>query len=554
MKRLAKACAEATNSSFDGFMEFFGKCFVRYFTNLGYDISIRSTGRFFTDFLQNVDNIHTQFCFTYPKMKSPSIYLNEIDRNGCVMIYRSERKGFTHYIMGLLRQIATDFFKIKLELTVIENPSTTSAGARNIIIKFRLDYDNNDYIDNKMLQQAPRKSNQLPAVSCFQLLQLFPFGVIINPAMEIIGLGQKLLEIWTKKENLFGSTVDVHFKLRRPKGISFTWNNLLHLRMIMFELELIRSQMMKSEDEVPSSPEPGNKNVLLKGQMKYVSDINVIIFLCSPIINDLDELPELGIYLNDLNQHGLSKEMVLAGWQHNSKLEVLFDKAEYRSIDLEKNYDLLDTWKRRSDELLYSMIPRTVADRLRSGDSPLSTCETFERVTILFCELLNLHSSTVQETLSVVDCMNLAFSCFDALMDKFKVYKVETVGYIYMVAAGAPERTELHARRIADLAICMVEEVSKLKFADRNKVEIRIGIHSGSAVAGIVGVKVPRYCFFGDTINTASRMQSTSTPGSINISIKTKEILSHDRYNFESRGLVKVKVGYYGIIREIDTL
>lgn len=99
-----------------------------------------------------------------------------------------------------------------------------------------------------------------------------------------------------------------------------------------------------------------------------------IILFCSRI-NDLDDLPNLGIYLNDLNQHGLSKEMVLAGWQHGSRLELMFERAEQRASELEKNYEIVDTWKRRGDELLYSMMPQSVADVLRGGKSPLSTCE-----------------------------------------------------------------------------------------------------------------------------------------------------------------------------------
>lgn len=83
----------------------------------------------------------------------------------------------------------------------------------------------------------------------------------------------------------------------------------------------------------------------------------------------------MGLYLNDLNPHGMSREMVLAGWQHCDRLEMMFERAEQRSEELETSYALLDRWKNKSDELLYSMIPQTVADRLRSGSNPLSTCE-----------------------------------------------------------------------------------------------------------------------------------------------------------------------------------
>lgn len=84
-----------SGESFDYFMNFFGKCFVRFFTNFGYDKMLKATGRYFCDFLQSVDNIHLQMRFTYPKMKSPSMQLTETDENGAVLIYRSGRSGFS---------------------------------------------------------------------------------------------------------------------------------------------------------------------------------------------------------------------------------------------------------------------------------------------------------------------------------------------------------------------------------------------------------------------------------------------------------------------------
>ncbi|KAF2887217.1 hypothetical protein ILUMI_18956, partial [Ignelater luminosus] len=105
-------------------------------------------------------------------------------------------------------------------------------------------------------------------------------------------------------------------------------------------------------------------------------------------------------------------------------LELMFEKVEQNTGELEQNYKLLDTWKRRGDDLLYSMIPKTVADRLRAGHSSLNTCESFDAVTVMFCDLVGFNSSTVQDAMDVVASMNEVFSCFDELMDKFNVYKV----------------------------------------------------------------------------------------------------------------------------------
>ncbi|XP_015840578.1 soluble guanylate cyclase 89Db-like [Tribolium castaneum] len=567
MGALAAALAEITAQSTDAFMNFFGKCFVRFFSNYGYDLTIKATGRNFTDFLENVDNIHIQFTLSYPKMKSPSMYVTEVDENGCVLVYRSGRQGFNHYLMGQLHQIAEDIFNLKLETTVLNQENKTIGGRNITIVNFRLNFDNSQYIAGKQAEAAAHlEISQLAPFSCSLLLELFPCAILFNPLLEIIGCGEKLVHLSGGKSKLLRKPVTKFFRLRRPKGISFTWKNIINLKSVMFELELLRSELVQKADigdtlddktleiEIDGksiSPyalrrdsQPGLKNILLKGQMRFLDDINAAIYLCSPVVNDINELPDQGLYLNDLNQHGLGKEMVLAGWQHNSKLGLMFDKAEQRATELENNHSLLDTWKRRGDDLLYSMIPKTVADRLRNGKSPLSTCETFDSVTIMFCELVGFNSTTVQDAMELVSTMNAVFSCFDSLMDRFNVYKVETVGQVYMAVSGAPERTSSHAQNVCDVSLCMMHQVQKLQIpsgSGTRVVEVRIGVHSGPVVAGVVGIKVPRYCFFGDTVNTASRMQSTSSPGMVHISAQTKDKLPEERYLIEDRGLVKLK-------------
>ncbi|XP_011498155.1 PREDICTED: soluble guanylate cyclase 89Da-like [Ceratosolen solmsi marchali] len=551
MTKLAAELAVHTCETVDSVMQYFGKCFVRFFSNLGYGYTIKATGRYFCDFLQSVDNIHMHMRFTYPKMLSPSMYLTHVDPHGVVLVYRSTRKGFTHYFMGQLFQIAEELYETTLDIRVLES-SNNIPGTRSVMVKFRIDFDNRKYMLKHSNMKTP-VGRELPPVSCKVLLRLFPFGVVMNKDMCILGVGEKLFHAWGNSTSILEKHVTEIFKLRRPKGISFTSGNIMNLHSVMFELELIRST--KSSDvkqtEVQTSSKldrqgsQGARNILLKGQMRYIDDIKAIIFLCSPLINSLDELLSMGIYLNDLNPHGLGRELVLAGWHHCGRLEMMFEKAEQRSEELEQSYDLLDRWKNKSDELLYSMIPQSVADRLRAGASPLSTCESFESISVLFCELCDFNYSTIEGAMDIVSSMNAVYSCFDSLMDKFNVYKVETVGRVYMAASGAPDRTDSHAINIADVSLQLISQVRSMILSSGIDIQIRIGIHSGPAVAGVVGIKVPRYCFFGDTVNTASRMQTTSQPGKIHISAETKALLPENRYAIESRGPVLVKVRKY---------
>ncbi|KAJ4439338.1 hypothetical protein ANN_07460 [Periplaneta americana] len=352
-----------------------------------------------------------------------------------------------------LYQIAEELYNTQLSIKVLDEV-TSAPGARKVQVRFRLDFDNREFVLSRTGKHTHMERLTLPAVPCSMLMRLFPFGFAFSEDMRILAAGEKLLQVCgTSPDALLGQSVIDNFKLRRPRGIPFSWKNVrdfyvhpvhshtMYLHSVLFELEVIRTLKVEEDkgaaNVVDDKHNPmlpllldrrrgsqGTRSILLKGQMKYVDDIKAIIFLCSPLINNMDELPNMGLYLNDLNLHGLSREMVLAGWQHCSRLELMFERAEQRSMELERSYTLLDCWKRRGDELLYSMIPRPVADRLRTEKNSLSTCQSFDSVSVLFCELVDFSSSTVQDAMDVVMSMNAVFTCFDALMDRYHVYKV----------------------------------------------------------------------------------------------------------------------------------
>lgn len=143
--------------------------------------------------------------------------------------------------------------------------------------------------------------------------------------------------------------------------------------------------------------------------------------------------------------------------------------------------------------------------------------------------------------MAAVTTLNTVFSAFDELIQSPMVYKVETVGQVYMAVSGAPDMNPLHMQHAADLTINMLGRIIDLNLPG---VTVKIGMHSGPVVAGVVGLKVPRYCLFGDTVNTASRMESSGLPNKIHINSETAEKLIKAGYHVVSRGIVKVKVCY----------
>uniref|UniRef100_A0A8C1IBA3 Guanylate cyclase n=1 Tax=Cyprinus carpio TaxID=7962 RepID=A0A8C1IBA3_CYPCA len=200
--------------------------------------------------------------------------------------------------------------------------------------------------------------------------------------------------------------------------------------------------------------------------------------------------------------------------------------------------------KRKAEALLYQILPHSVADQLKRGETVQA--EAFDSVTIYFSDIVGFTALSAESTpMQVVTLLNDLYTCFDAIIDNFDVYKVETIGDAYMVVSGLPVRNgKLHGREIARMSLALLEAVKTFKICHRpdEQLKLRIGIHSGPVCAGVVGLKMPRYCLFGDTVNTSSRMESNGEPLKIHVSSATRDVLQEfSCFQLELRGDVEMK-------------
>ncbi|KAL3316243.1 Nitrogen permease regulator 2 [Cichlidogyrus casuarinus] len=200
--------------------------------------------------------------------------------------------------------------------------------------------------------------------------------------------------------------------------------------------------------------------------------------------------------------------------------------------------------KEKAQNLLYRMMPISIADLLIQK-KPVPA-ESYESVTIYFSDIVGFTSLSAASTpFEVVQLLNNLYTTFDTITSDFDVYKVETIGDAYMVASGLPLRNgNKHAHEIASMSIeflCKIEEF-EIPHIPNRKLELRIGIHTGPVCAGVVGSKMPRYCLFGDTVNTASRMESNGKPLKIHLSESTFKVLAKfGHFIMTERGLVEMK-------------
>ncbi|XP_059790482.1 guanylyl cyclase C [Balaenoptera ricei] len=212
---------------------------------------------------------------------------------------------------------------------------------------------------------------------------------------------------------------------------------------------------------------------------------------------------------------------------------------------VEERTQLYKAERDRADRLNFMLLPRLVVKSLK--EKGIVEPELYEEVTIYFSDIVGFTTICKYSTpMEVVDMLNDIYKNFDRILDHHDVYKVETIGDAYMVASGLPKRNgNRHAIDIAKMALDILSFMGtfELEHLPGLPIWIRIGIHSGPCAAGVVGIKMPRYCLFGDTVNTASRMESTGLPLRIHVSGSTISILKRTecQFRYEVRGETYLK-------------
>ncbi|XP_068969847.1 soluble guanylate cyclase 88E [Bombus flavifrons] len=537
--RLAKKAIHVLGVTEKEFFDQMGVHFVGFVGQYGYDRVLSVLGRHVRDFLNGLDNLHEYLKFSYPRMRAPSFICENETRQGLTLHYRSKRRGFVYYTMGQIREVARHFYHKELQIELVREEILFDT----VHVTFQLTFDNRAFTQASLTMT--REEKHLP-IGASVLFEIFPFCIVFGSDMIVRSIGNSLMVILS---DLVGKKITHFFDLVRPL-IAFKFHSILNRTNNIFELVTVEPILTerppdRQKDEILLSDEldsVDDRTLRLKGQMIYMDNWKMMMYLGTPVMPDLNSLIATGLYINDLSMHDFSRDLMLAGTQQSVELKLALDQEQLKSKKLEESMRKLDEEMKRTDELLYQMIPKQVADRLRNGESPIDTCEMFDSVSILFSDVVTFTEICSRITpMEVVSMLNAMYSLFDTLTERNRVYKVETIGDAYMVVSGAPVKENDHADRVCDMALDMVEAITDLK--DRSTglhLQIRVGIHSGAVVAGIVGLKMPRYCLFGDSVNTASRMEATSQAMQIHISESTRELLSPS-YKVKERGEIEVK-------------
>ena len=213
--------------------------------------------------------------------------------------------------------------------------------------------------------------------------------------------------------------------------------------------------------------------------------------------------------------------------------------AYFFSRTVEQTEELLQIQYDRAERLLRNILPVSVGERLKEKDQLIA--DGFPQASILFADLQNFTEfAGSTDPKNLVHTLNELFSSFDDLLEQNEVEKIKTIGDAYMVASGLPRESSRHAEQITAYALAMLSAVNDFNKKQGLDFSIRIGINSGPVIAGVVGKKKYAYDLWGDTVNVASRMETSGAPGQIHLSDNTHRLIS-DKYSFTRREPLKIK-------------
>ena len=360
------------------------------------------------------------------------------------------------------------------------------------------------------------------SISSEKMKEMFPYHVVVNKSFEIVQFGSNL-EMLIQKSISINLEIKKVFAIERPILMDdWDWIAIHKLKDQTFFLKCVENDEIKLK-----------ANVVELSTSPYL-----VMFNISPDVKNVTELHDMELTMSDLPLHSFQRDAVFLGEHMYSEV-----RSAHKLDRLAKK---LANERNLSNTLLYSMLPENVADLLRSGE----TYEPIQHddVTLFFSDVVGFTSMCAElDPWEIIDMLNTLYTVMDHLSAKFGLYKVETIGDAYMCCSGLPEPDDLNAVKIANFAIA-VQECVKLVTSPLTgePIRLRVGIHSGHCMSGVVGTLTPHYCLFGDMINTTSRHESTGEAGRVQVSSITFGKIQHfseqaDQFTWTPRGLVPMK-------------
>ncbi|XP_055502363.1 guanylate cyclase soluble subunit beta-2 [Leucoraja erinacea] len=561
----------------------FGEHFFEFCKRSGYDRMLRTLGGNLIDFIENLDPLHSYLSLSYQEMNAPSFRVEKNKDNSMFLHYYSDRRGLYPIVPGIIGAVAKDFFNSEVTMELVnqmeeeertgkkehvvflvtqkplpseEQHSKLAATPHHLIDTGKESEQQTDQVElenatninciggstaqESHWETIPGKGRVLrgfePAypdklwIEIKTFCDCFPFHIVFDQELRVKQAGTSIQKIIPGLQTM-NIQLDAYFTIVHPE-VTFKILTIQKFINSIFRLRTKRVMMPESWKHCPM--------LEVKGQMVWMEQFQCMLYLCSPLVRSFQELEERHMHIADIASHDVTRDLILLNQQRLAEME-LSNQLERKKEELQVLSKHLREEKKKTEALLYAMLPKHVANQLKEGKRV--EAGEFKECTVLFSDVVEFTSMCAQcEPIQIVVMLNTIYLEFDRLTTVHDVYKVETIGDAYMVVGGVPIPVSSHAERVANFSLAMIIAANGIMNPVTGRpIQLRVGVTTGPALAGVVGEKMPRYCLFGDTVNTASRMESQGMPNKIHISSSTCCALKDKCFEIHERGEIDIK-------------
>ncbi|XP_076621195.1 guanylate cyclase 1 soluble subunit alpha 2 isoform X1 [Colletes latitarsis] len=441
--------------------------------------------------------------------------------------FTTDHPSVAHLLVGSLKGIARQFYNDNANVYIQPDPYNTKF-FRYCIIPERYsghllvdsEIDNLDTIATPFRPLSTEASDLRMGVGSF--CKAFPWHFVVDRQFELVQLGVGYMRIFGHHLNRLGREISTYFVFTRPRGVTLTFHEILKRANTPFVLTLQRPQGV---DKYPA------EGLEMKGQMIHCPESDSILFVSSPFLNGLEGLTGRGLFISDIPLHDATRDVILVGEQARAQ-DGLRRRMDKLKSSIEEANLAVSAEREKNVSLLHLIFPPDIAKRLWLGES--IEAKTYPEVTMLFSDIVGFTEICSTATpMMVINMLQNLYEQFDSFCGQLDVYKVETIGDAYCVACGLHRDTYTHAQQIAWMALKMIQACSNHLTHKGKPIRMRIGIHTGMVLAGVVGKKMPRYCLFGHNVTLANKFESLSEPLRIHVSPTTYVLLKYPESGFD---------------------
>ncbi|XP_051172534.1 head-specific guanylate cyclase isoform X1 [Leptopilina boulardi] len=431
--------------------------------------------------------------------------------------FTTDHPSIAYLLVGSLKGIARQFYNDKTDVYILPDPYNIKFFRYRITPERyaeNLDIDDDLDVTSPHVCQLSNEAKDL-RIGVASFCKAFPWHFVVDRQLELVQLGVGFMRIFGQHLNSIGRHISSYFVFTRPKGVTLTFHEILKRANTPFVLAL---QKPKTADKFQT------EGLEFKGQMVHCQESESILFVGSPFLNGLEGLTGRGLFISDIPLHDATRDVILVGEQARAQ-DGLRRRMDKLKSSIEEANRAVDTEREKNVSLLHLIFPPDIAKRLWLGET--IEAKTYADVTMLFSDIVGFTAICSTATpMMVINMLQNLYEQFDIYCGQLDVYKVETIGDAYCVACGLHRNTKTHAQQIAWMALKMIDTCSQHHTHDGKPIKMRIGVHTGMVLAGVVGKKMPRYCLFGHNVTLANKFESTSEPLRINISPTTYQFLT----------------------------